>query len=173
MAAQKFLSRLSGVTRLISAIQTSSGASDGGKIPALDDSGKLDMSVMPNGTGSNTNIVQASEALSAGSFVNFFSDASTLKVRLADNSNGREANGYVLASVASAAMATVYPLDGVNSQLSGLTVVSYYWLGTAGGVISMPLDETAPANANKVSQKLGRAKSATELITDDFDPVIL
>lgn len=171
--AQKFLARVSGQTRQVEANQTSAGASDAGKIPALDAAGKLDSSLMPNGVGANTNPMPASENLTNGSFVNIWSDSGTAKVRLADNSNGREADGYVLANVTTGNNATVYPLDGVNSGLSGLTPGTKYYLGTAGGVTATPLDETSAGNANKVSQFLGKAKSATELITTDDPAVVL
>lgn len=92
---------------------------------------------------------------------------------MADNSNGRAADGYVLDAVLLAADATVYPLDGTNSELTSLTPGSEYFLGVAGGVTLTPLDETDVANANKVSQYLGKAKSATELITSDDGYVIL
>ncbi|WP_313080430.1 hypothetical protein [Pulveribacter sp.] len=171
--AQRFLARTGGKTRQLEAKATSAGAADAGKIPALDSSGKLDMSMMPAGIGADTQILPASEALSAGNLVNIWSDGGVAKVRLADNSNGRAADGYVLDAVASAADATVFPLDGTNSELTGLTPGAEYWLGTAGGVIAVPLDETDSANANKISQYLGKAKSATELITEDDGYVIL
>lgn len=171
--AQRFLVRSSGKTRQLEAKAASAGAADAGKIPALDSSGKLDMSMMPAGIGADTQILPASEALSAGNFVNIWSDAGVAKVRLADNSNGRAADGYVLDAVSSAANATVYPLDGTNSDLASLTPGAEYWLGTAGGVTAVPLDETDVANANKISQYLGKAKSATELITEDDGYVIL
>ena len=171
--AEKFLVRQDGKTKRKAAITTSAGVADAGKIPALDSAGKLDLSMMPNGIGAETQIIPASENLSAGAFVNIFSDSSVAKVRLADNSNGRPADGYVLVSVSAAADATAYPLDGTNSQLSGLTPGAEYWLGTAGGVIDTPLDENDVANANKISQYLGKAKSATELITTDDSYVVL
>lgn len=171
--AQGFLARVAGRTKQIFGLVVSAGAADAGKIPALDDTGRLDMSVMPNGIGANTTQATASEAIGAGKFVNFHDNGGTFSVRLADNSNGRQADGYVTEAVASAAMATVYPLDGVNALLTGLVSGSRYWLGTAGGVIPTPLDETDVANANKVSQYLGVAKSATELITDDLGYVVL
>jgi len=171
--AQRFLARVSGKTKQVEAAATSAGAADAGKIPALDSSGRLDASMMPAGLGADTQILVASEALSAGNHVNIWSDGGTAKVRLADNSNGRPADGYVLAAVAPAANATVYPLDGTNSELAGLTPGAEYWLGTAGGVTATPLDETDAANANKISQYLGKAKSATELVTTDDGHVIL
>lgn len=171
--AQRFLERKNGRTQQKQATVESAGAADAGKVLALDDDGRLHTSVLPAGIGADTQILPASEALSAGVFVNIWTDAGVAKVRLADNSNGREADGYVLEVVADAANATVYPLDGTNSELSGLTAGARYWLGTAGGVIDTPLVETDAANANKISQLLGKAKSETELITADDSYVVL
>lgn len=175
MAAKSFLRLVAGKWQQIRGVVISAGASNAGDIVALDDSGRLDSSVMPVGIGANTQSIPASEALSAGNFVNFYSNAGVLNVRKADNSNGRRADGFVLAAVASGATATVYPMDSVNSALSGLTPATEYFLGTAGGVVATPLDETLTANqgVGKISQLLGTSKSATELVTNDCDPVIL
>lgn len=170
---QGFLARVSGRTKQIFGIDASAGAADAGKIPALDSSGRLSASMLPAGIGANTVSVPASEALTAGKFVNFWADAGVLKVRLADNTNGRQADGYVTAAVASAANATVYPLDTTNASMTGLTAGTRYWLGTAGGVIATPLDAADVANVGKVDQYIGVAKSATELVTDDLDFVTL
>lgn len=170
---QGFLARVAGRTKQLFAIDESAGAGDAGKIPALGSDGRFDMSMMPNGLGADTHVIPASEALSAGNFVNIWTDSGAVKVRLADNSNGRQADGFVLDAVSSSANATVYPLDGTNSELTGLTPGAAYWLGTAGGVTTTPLDETDVANANKISQYLGKAKSATELITADDGYVVL
>jgi hypothetical protein len=171
--AQRFLARVAGETRQLQATTASTGVPDAGKILALGADGRLHESVMPPGIGAATQLLPASEALSAGQFVNIWSDAGTAKVRLADNNNGRPADGYVLEAVAPAANATVYPLDGTNAQLSGLTPGARYFLGTAGGVTATALDEPDAANANKISQYLGKAKSATELITTDDGYVVL
>lgn len=173
MAAQKFLVREAGQTRQKSAVAQSVGVADAGKVAALDDTGRLDPSLMPLGIGVQVDILPASEALDAGDFVNIWADSGTVKVRKADNSNGREAHGFVSDAVSLAADATVHPLDGVNAAMSGLTPGAHYWLGTAGDVTDTPLDEAAPANANKVSQLLGVALSATELRTDDHEVVVL
>ncbi len=173
MAASKYLARVNGRTQQQSTKQASTGVPDAGKIPSLGDDGRLDMSLMPAGIGADTQILPASEALSAGNFVNIWADTGVAKARLADNSNGRPADGYVLDAVSSAADATVYPLDGTNSELSTLAPGASYWLGTAGGVIETPLQETDVVNAGKVSQMLGKAKSATELMTSDDSYVIL
>lgn len=164
---QGFLARVAGKTKQVFAILASAGAGDSGKIPALDAAGRLDNSFMPLGIGAATNEAVASEALGAGKFVNFFNDGGVFSARLADNSNGRPAHGFVETAFSAAATATVYPLDGVNANLTGLTIGAEYWLGTAGGVISTALDPADVANVNKVCQSLGEAKSATELVTDD------
>lgn len=170
---QGFLSRVAGKTKQVIAIITSAGAGDSGKIPALDAAGRLDNSFMPLGIGAETVEAPATEGLSAGNFVNFWSDGGTFSVRLADNSNGRPAHGFVIDAVSSSATATVYPIDGVNAELSSLTIGSEYWLGTAGAVTATALDPTDAGNVNKVCQLLGIAKSATELVTEDNGYVIL
>ncbi len=171
--AQGFLARVAGRTKQILATVVSAGAADAGKIPGLGSDGRLDMSVMPSGIGANTTQAVASEALGAGKFVNYWDNAGVFSVRLADNNNGRQADGYVSAAVTASEAATVFPLDGTNAGLTGLTVGARYWLGTAGSATATPLDETDVANANKVSQHLGIAKSATELVTDDLGYVVL
>ena len=171
--AHKFMALVNGVRKMVSAITVSAGASDAGKIPAVGDDGRFDESFMPLGIGADTVVCPASEALSAGNFVNFHQDGGVLKCRLADNSNGRVARGFVKEPVSSSADATVYPLDSTNASLSSLTVGADYWLGTAGGVTATPLSESDPLNDGKVSQWLGIAKSETELGTDDQGHVIL
>ena len=170
---KKYLVRQGGVTKQESSVKQSVGAADAGKIPSLDDTGRLDQSVMPLGIGVQVDILPAGEALDAGDFVNIFDDAGVAKARKADNSNGRAADGFVSTAVALAADAIIHPLDGVNAAMSALSPGKEYWLGTAGDVTDTPLDETDPANANKISQQLGKALSATELRTDDYGYVIL
>lgn len=172
-ATQGFLARVAGKTKQVFGLAQSTGVADAGKLVSTDSSGKLDMSLMPVGIGANTIIAAASEAIGAGKFVNFYSNAGALGVRLADNSNGRQADGYVKDAVANAAQATVYPLDTTNTALTGLAPGSRYWLGTAGGVIVAALDPADTANTGKLCQELGVAKSATELVTDDLGYVVL
>lgn len=171
--AQSFLARVNGQIKRVFAIVTSAGAGDAGKIIATDASGKLDPSFLPAGIGANQVVAPASEALSAGNFVNLFSDAGAMKARKADNSNGRPAHGYVDAAVTLAANATVKRLNTVNANLTALTPGAHQWLGTAGGVISAPLDGADVANNGKACQYLGIAKSATELVTVEEAPVYL
>jgi len=169
--AQGFIAVVSGKLKQVFGITSSAGAGDAGKLPALDGTGKLDNSFFPTGLGQNSVSATASEALSAGNFVNLFNNTGALGVRKADNSNGRPAHGYVTAAVASAATAQVFRLNTVNASRTGLTAGSEYWLGTAGDVISTPLDPAA--DTGKLMQYLGIAKSATELVTVEGDPVTL
>ena len=169
--AQGFLARVSGRLQQIFAITTSAGAADDGKIIALDATGKLDSSFLPTGVGANSVVVASSENLASGSFINLYDNAGVLTARLADNSNNREAWGYVTAAVTSPANATVYRLNTVNGSRTGLTAGASYWLGTAGGVISSPLDPAT--DTGKTDQFLGRAKSTTELVTVELDAVLL
>lgn len=169
--AQGFIAVVSGKLKQVFGITSSSGASDAGKIPALDAGGKLDNSFLPTGIGANTVSATASEGLSAGDFVNLFDNTGVLGVRKADNSNGRVAHGYVKAPVASAATATVYRLNTTNDAKSGMTAGAEHWLGTAGATITTPLNETT--DTGKVMQYLGIAKSGTELVTVEEPPVTL
>lgn len=173
MAGQGFLARVAGRTKQLFGLQSSAGAADAGKIIATDATGKLDASFLPAGIGANTVSAPASEAFTAGAFVNLFDNNGALGARLADNSNGRPAHGYVNSAVVSGAAATINRLNTVNANRSGLTAGKEYWLGTAGGVIAAALDPTDVANAGKVDQYLGVAKSATELVTTEFEAVYL
>ncbi len=171
MAAQGFLARVAGKTKQLFGIQSSLGSADAGKLIAAGADGKLDSSFLPTGIGANQIIAPATEALSAGQFVNLYDATGTLSVRLADNSNNREAWGYVKEAVVSGADATVYRLNTVNANLSSLTAGADYWLGTAGAVITAPLSPVL--DTGKLDQYLGKARSATELVTVEFEPVQL
>ena len=181
--AQSFKTWLSNKWQMIEALVTSTGAADAGKIVATNDdgilddtlvnttttggapnagkrvqlngSGVLDVSVLPSGVGDETEVFPASEALSAGDCVNKWNDSGTVKVRKADT-NGKPADGYVKAAVASGANATVYS-DGLNDAVTGLTIGTVYLSATPGGYSATP-----PADGSGlVLQELGFANSAT------------
>lgn len=168
---QKVLIRDAGVTKQYTPKDSSSGASDAGALVALGTNGRIDMTMLPSGLGDGTRKAKASETLTAGNFVQEYGNAGVWSARKADNSNGRFATGFVKTGAAADAEAVIYPIDGVNDALTALVVGTTYYLGTAGGVIAAPLD--AKVETGKIDQKLGIAKSATELVTDDFDYVIL
>ena len=134
---------------------TTGGAPNAGKRVQLNGSGVLDVSVLPSGVGDETEVFPASEALSAGDCVNKWNDSGTVKVRKADT-NGKPADGYVKAAVASGANATVYS-DGLNDAVTGLTIGTVYLSATPGGYSASP-----PADGSGlVLQELGFANSAT------------
>ncbi len=168
MAAKKFLRNVAGKITEIVATVISTGAANDGDIPALDSTGRLDVSVLPVGVGPDVKVVLASEALVAGDYVNIYNNGGTPNVRKADNSNSREAHGFVKTAVSNGANATVY-FEGPNDALSSLTVGARYFLNTAGAVTT-----TAPsAPAAQISQLVGIAVDATTINTDIDDVIVL
>lgn len=164
MAAKKYLALVAG--KLKEVFGSVTGTADA--IPAGDATGRLDVSWMPVGIGAETINGLASEALSAGNFVNIYNNAGVLGVRKADaTTNGKPAHGFVIAAVASGASATVYQISQTNTQLTGLTPGSDYFLATTAGGVTL----TPPSTAGNVVQFLGRASSATELVLSNIETV--
>ncbi len=172
MAGNKYLKTgTSGHPTEEAAIQSSGGAGDAGKIPALDSAGKLDSSMMPVGIGADTATIVASEALSAGDFVNVYDDSGTIKCRKADASAvGTKADGFVLAAVSLGQNATVY-FEGQNTQLNGLTIGVDYFLSdsVAGGAV---VAASIPTTSAHIVQYLGKAISVTAIATEIGVPII-
>jgi hypothetical protein len=158
MAAKKYVSIVSGILTEIIATVTSSGAGDDGKIPALDSSGKLDLTLMPVGVGPETSSIEASENISAGDLVNLH-DATGVKVRKADASNGRIAHGFALASITSGQSGTIY-FEGSITGLSGLTPGATMFLSgsSAGAATATPVSTSGYS-----SQQVGVAISTTAI----------
>lgn len=166
MAGNKYIANSSGKLKEVAAIQSSVGAGDAGKIPALDSSGLLDISMMPAGVGAEIVIAASSENLTSGDFVNLYNNGGTINVRKADaTTNAKPADGFVLANVTSPANATVYLISAKNTAVSGLTVGAEYYLSTTPGQITA----TAPSSAGNIVQRLGKAKSATEFVFENQD----
>lgn len=166
--ADKYIYNNAGTLTEKEGLVTSTGATDAGKIPALDGSGRLDSSVLPVGIGADTAAIAASENLAAGDFVNVWSDGGAFKVRKADaTAAGKEAHGFVLAAVTAPANATVY-FEGTNTAVSGATPGVQYLATTAGGFTS-----TAPSGAGNVVQKLGVAVSATSISFEAQQHIVL
>lgn len=167
--AHKPIQLVNGKLTQVEATVVSIGAGDAGEVVALDSSGKLDVSVLPTGVGPNVKVILASENIAAGKYINIYDNAGTPNVRLADNSNSREAHGFLLDAVTSGNNATVY-FEGTNNDLSGLTAGARQYLGTAGGVTATP---PTFAGGAQISQLVGTAISATEIDTDIDDCVVL
>jgi hypothetical protein len=160
MATAKYLARVSGVnTEVIPAVISAADA-----IVALNNTGKLDISVMPVGIGPEVRTVPAFEDLTAGNFVNIFLSGGVAKARKADaTTSGKPAHGFVLSNVTAPADATVFGLSNTNTALAGLTIGSVYYLSTTpGGVMIAP----GPVGSGVRSQELGIASLTTEMVFD-------
>lgn len=167
--AEKYLKNSGGQLAEVEATVSSTGATEAGKIVALDGSGKLDVSTLPTGIGATTKVAATTENLSAGNLVNLFNDSGTVKARKADASNGRRAHGFVLTGTTSPNNATVY-LDGTITGLTGLTPgAAYYLSGSTAGAATA----TAPSTAGYISQEIGIALSATEINFEEQQPITL
>ena len=167
--ADRYLALVGGKRSVTEATVTSSGVAEAGDIVGLDASGKIDPTLLPTGVGPDAIAVLVSEAagLTAGDYVNFFDDGGVASVRLADNSNGRDAHGFVLDAFADAATATVY-FEGSNSALTGLTIGARQFLATAGGTTETPVAVTS----GDLHQFLGVAINATTINTDIEDCIL-
>ena len=167
MAAKKFLRLVNGVLTEIFGVQASAGAGNAGDLVSLDDSGRIDNSMMPVGIGADTSTISASETLAAGDWVNVW-NSSGAKVRKADATTaGKEAHGFVLAAVTSGNPATVY-FEGTNTQVSGQTPGPVFLQTTAG--VGGP---TVPSASGNVVQQIGVAVSATAVNFERSAPVTL
>lgn len=167
MAGDKFLYNNSGTLTEKASVQSSAGAGDAGKIPALDASGRLDSTMMPTGIAADTATVTASENLAAGDLVNIWNSTGA-KVRKADATTaGKEAHGFVTGAVISGASATVY-FEGTNAGVTGLTP-GVQFLSTTAGLATA----TAPSGAGNVVQRVGFATAATSLNFQSETPIVL
>ncbi|AWM80503.1 hypothetical protein DKL61_09125 [Gammaproteobacteria bacterium ESL0073] len=171
--AQRFLTIENGQKKSKEALLSSSGAADAGKIPALNNEGKIDKTMLPD-SAETADIVKASESLTAGSFVNLFKDETgVISVRLADNTNNREAHGFVKQAATAGESVGFYSLGIINPELSGLVVGQRCYLGVTGKIIQTPLDESLSSNKGYISQYLGIAKSDKEILTLQEDSITL
>lgn len=159
------LDQTTGQETLESAIQSSAGSGDSGKITGLDSTGRLDSSFMPVGVAPDVKIALASENLGASTYVNLFNNSGTINARLADKSNGRPAHGFVLSAVTSGANATVF-FEGRVTGFTGLTPGARQYLSTAGA-------RTETAQTTGLHQFLGIAIDATSIDGDIDDHVVL
>jgi hypothetical protein len=168
LAGDKFLYNNGGVTTEKAAIQSSTGAGDAGKIISADSTGKLDVTFMPTGFAADTAVLVASESLAAGEFVNIYNDTGTAKCRLADaTTSGKQAHGFVLATVTNGSNATVY-FEGTNNQVSGAVAGNVFLSDTAGGFLT-----TAPTGIGKINQLIGVATSATSINVEIGQVIVL
>ena len=164
----KYLKLASGSIAEQAATASSAGAGDAGKIVELDGNGRLDLTFMPVGVGTEARTITASETLAAGDLVNIHNSTGN-KVRKADASNGRRAHGFVLAAVTSGQPGTVY-LEGSITGLSSLTPGAPYFLSGASAGLATA---TPPATSGHIVQQVGYAVSDTEISFEPSAPITL
>lgn len=168
MAAKKFLRLIGGVITEVFGVQTSAGAGNAGDLVSLDDTGRIDNTMMPVGIGADTAQLVASEALAAGNWINVWNDAGTAKMRKSDATvAGKEVDGFVLAAVSSGSTGTAY-FEGTNTQVTGQTPGAVF-LQTTPGLGGA----TVPSAAGNVVQRIGTAVSATSVNFERGTPVTL
>jgi hypothetical protein len=159
MAGNKFLYNNAGQVTEQRGIQITTGVSNAGALVSLNSAGLIDSTMLTAVSALPTQSAAATSAITAGMLTNLYSNAGVLSVRPADSTvAGSEANSYATANIASGATGTVNVGEGIVTGLSGLTLGSKYYLGTAGA-----LTVTAPSAAGNVVQPVGIALSATSL----------
>jgi hypothetical protein len=164
MAVQKPLQIVSGIITEVTAVESSAGSGDEGKIVALNASGLIDPTMLP-ASGSTT--FTSSEAIAAGALVNIW-NSTGVKVRNADNAAiGKQAHGYAPSAITSGATGTIVLGEGIITGLSGLTVGVQQFLGSAGAVTATP-----PTASASIVQPVGVAISASSL-SFDMGPIAL
>lgn len=124
------------------------------------------MDEMPN----DASMPEAALFIPAGSFVNVYDDGGTAKVRLADASNDRRADGFVLRSAEAGERIAVLA-RGVNDRVAGLTAGTEYALShtTPGGVVALA---SASTTSGHIRQVVGVALGPTALQVRIGEPVV-
>ncbi len=159
MPAKKYIKlNSSGRLEQQSATVVSGGGSNAGDIPGLDDTGRLDISVMPVGIGAETQLATATENLSEGDWVHIFNNAGVRSMRKALAADAtRPADGYVINAVTLGAQDLVYT-DGKNAKVAlGSFVLNdlgkrvFLSPSTAGGSTITP-----PTTSGQLLQKVGK-----------------
>lgn len=166
--ADKYQTLQAGREKMVEATVVSTGISQAGDIVALGTDGKLDPSVMPAGIGADVKVLETTETLTAGKYVNIYDDTGTAKCRLADATNDRPAHGFVNSPFAIGEMASVY-FEGANNDLSGIIAGTRYYLGASGAATAVvPALPTAV-----IHQFLGVGIDSTTVNTDIEDVIVL
>jgi hypothetical protein len=166
--ADKYQTLNAGRETMVEATVVSTGVSQAGDIVALGTNGRLDESVMPVGIGADVKVLETTETLTAGKYVNIYDDVGVAKCRLADATNDRPAHGFVKDAYAIGENATIY-FEGGNDDLSGIVAGTRYYLGAAGAATA-----TVPALPTVViHQFLGVGVDSVTVNTDIEDVIVL
>lgn len=166
---QKFITLVNGAHKLVDGgVVASTGTNDAGKMAALDNSGRLDTTVMPVGIGADTASILTSETLPAGCFVNVWNNFGNAAVRKADATVvGKEAHGFVLSAFTHPTSATVY-FEGSNTAVSGAIAGNVFLSTVAGGFTNTP-----PSASGNIVQKIGVATSGMTINVEFSEAVEL
>ncbi len=170
MVAQTFIDRdvATGLNTQKRAADVSTGASDAGRVVALNANGEIDSSMLPE-VGSVA--VVAAGDLDAWDVVEIFDNAGTPNARKASAAAGtpRPGQAFTKTAILDAATGKVY-FDGTLAGQTGLTAGQRVYLSdtTPGHITTTPVSGTG-----KLHQFLGRAISATEVEFEEDDVVVL
>ena len=143
---------------------TSAGSADGGKVVALNSSGKLDATLFDSATlGGGGDLIVTTEAVAAGDWVNIFLSGGVRKCRKALGADGtKPAHGFVLVAATSGGTATVYR-TGTNTKIA-LTGFTTSDIGTAlflSDATSGGCTKTPPNTATHLLQRIGYVSDVT------------
>ena len=144
-------------------LETSGGVADAHKVVATGPDGRVDLSIMPSGFGSDIEPIISSEAISAGDWINVYDHVGTRTCRKASNlDNTKPVAGFAKASFASGAVVAVY-LRGLNDQIpigtfDDADAGKKAFLGVAGGTTVAP-----PTATGNYLQALGPIVNVDEV----------
>lgn len=138
-----------------------------GKITALDNTGRLDPSIMPVGIVADTYTGSAFESIQNGAFCYIRSDGQIANATGAVG--GIECMGFALAGGSTGTAVTIY-FEGRNTSLGGLIPGKRYYLSATipGGLTDVPL-----IGGDKIHQYLGRAVTSNTLSFEPGESIIL
>lgn len=159
MATNKFLTLVDDAGKKIRELATaiSSFTGNANEIVATGTDGKISPGLI---TPATTTSLPTSDNLTIGDVVRIFDNAGTSTAGLADaTSYDNRAEGYVLANTTAPGVAVVY-LDGIITDLTGLTPGEpVYTSLTPGGITQTAIPEVS----GNINQEIGIAISATEV----------
>lgn len=177
MATQKLITRVAGTPGLTEiTAATTGGVGQAGQVPALDPTtGLLALSMMPVGVGpdiDNSGICGAT-ALTAGMYVNIYSNVGVKTVRPADSTdNTKPAHGFVVDGFSASDPVTVY----LPGQLNNMIPVGSFTVADSGKVLylgaSGAATTTRVSTTGNLDQPLGVIDNVGTSVSSAFAPEI-
>lgn len=147
---------------MLNAKNVSAGGTDAGKIVLLDGTGRVDPTMMPVGIGADTAVLVTSEALAAGDYVNVFDGgAGAFKVRKADATVSGKEAHGFVLAAFALGANATVYFEGTNTQVTAQTPGPVFLQITAGKGAA-----AVPTASGNIVQKIGFATSATSVNFD-------